>query len=49
MCEDGEAGLLDGPLGKSAGRGGPADRPEEVERLYRERYQGFTTKPSTSI
>ncbi len=42
--EDGEAGLLDGRLGKASGRRVPTDRAEEVERLYRERYQGFTVK-----
>jgi transposase-like protein len=42
--EGGEAGLLDGRLGKASGRRVPADRAEEVERLYRERYQGFTVK-----
>ena len=42
--EDGEAGLLDRRLGKASGRRVPADRAEEVERLYRERYQGFTVK-----
>ena len=42
--EDGEAGLLDGRLGKASGRRVPADRAEEVERLYRERYPGFTVK-----
>ena len=42
--EDGEAGLLDGRLDKASGRRVPADRAEEVERLYRERYQGFTVK-----
>ena len=42
--EDGEAGILDGRLGKASGRRVPADRAEEVERLYRERYQGFTVK-----
>src|SRR6202166_4987871 len=42
--EDGEVGLLDGRLGKASGRRVPADRAEEVERLYRERYQGFTVK-----
>jgi transposase len=42
--EDGEAGLLDGRLGKASGKRVPADRAEEVERLYRERYQGFTVK-----
>src|ERR1700733_9806023 len=43
--EEGEAGLLDRRLGKASGRRVPADRAEEVERLYRERYQGFTVKP----
>ena len=43
-CEGGEAGLLDGRLGKASGRRVPADRAEEVERLYRERYPGFTVK-----
>ena len=42
--EDGEAGLLDGRLGKASGKRVPTDRAEEVERLYRERYQGFTVK-----
>ena len=42
--EDGEAGLLDRRLGKASGRRVPSDRAEEVERLYRERYQGFTVK-----
>src|ERR1700688_2366652 len=42
--EDGEVGLLDGRLGKASGRRVPADRAEEVEGLYRERYQGFTVK-----
>src|ERR1700751_1295249 len=42
--EDGEAGLLDRRLGKASGRRVPADRAQEVERLYRERYQGFTVK-----
>ena len=42
--EDGEAGLIDRRLGKASGRRVPADRAEEVERLYRERYQGFTVK-----
>ncbi len=42
--EEGEAGLLDGRLGKASGRRVPADRAEAVERLYRERYQGFTVK-----
>ncbi len=42
--EEGEAGLLDRRLGKASGRRVPSDRAEEVERLYRERYQGFTVK-----
>ena len=42
--EEGEAGLLDRRLGKASGRRVPADRAEEVERLYRERYPGFTVK-----
>src|SRR4029077_5767967 len=41
---EGEAGLLDRRLGQASGRRVPADRAEEVERLYRERYQGFTVK-----
>ena len=35
---------MDRRLGKASGRRVPADRAEEVERLYRERYQGFTVK-----
>jgi hypothetical protein len=42
--EEGEAGLVNGRLGKASGRRVPADRAEEVERLYRERYPGFTVK-----
>jgi transposase len=42
--EAGEAGLLDGRLGKASGKRVPTDRAEEVEALYRERYQGFTVK-----
>ena len=42
--EEGEAGLIDRRLGKASGRRVPADRAEEVERLYRERYQGFTVQ-----
>jgi transposase len=42
--EEGEAGLLDGRLGKASGKRVPTDRAEEVEALYRERYQGFTVK-----
>ena len=47
--EEGEAGLVDRRLGKASGKRVPADRAEEVERLYRERYQGFTVGVSTSI
>ena len=42
--EDGEAGLADRRLGKASGKRVPSDRAEEVERLYRERYPGFTVK-----
>src|SRR6201985_3464147 len=42
--EEGEAGLVDRRLGKASGRRVPVDRAEEVERLYRERYQAFTVK-----
>jgi transposase len=42
--EDGEAGLVDRRLGKASGKRVPVDRAQEVERLYRERYQGFTVK-----
>ena len=42
--EEGEAGLVDRRLGKASGKRVPADRAEEVEALYRERYQGFTVK-----
>ena len=42
--EEGEAGLLDRRLGKASGKRVPSDRAEEVEALYRERYQGFTVK-----
>ena len=38
----GEAGLLDRRLGKVSGKRVPVDREEEVERLYRTRYSGFT-------
>ena len=37
--EGGEAGLLDQRLGKASGKRVPIDRAEEVEALYRERYQ----------
>ena len=42
--DDGEAGLLDRRLGKASGKRVPVDRADEVEALYRERYQGFTAK-----
>ncbi|HTR12667.1 MAG TPA: helix-turn-helix domain-containing protein [Roseiarcus sp.] len=42
--EEGEAGLLDRRLGRASGKRVPSDRAEEVERLYRERCQGFTVK-----
>lgn len=42
--DDGEAGLLDRRLGKASGKRVPVDGQAEVERLYRERYQGFTAK-----
>ena len=41
---DGEAGLLDRRLGKVSGSRVPADVEQEIERLYRTRYQGFTAK-----
>jgi transposase len=40
--EGGEAGLLDRRLGKVSGKRVPVDWAEEVERLYRTRYSGFT-------
>jgi len=44
-CEDeGEAGLLDRRIGKVSGKRVPVDRCEEVARLYRTRYQGFTAR-----
>ncbi len=42
--EGGEAGLLDRRLGKASGRQVPADEAMAVERLYRERFTGFTAK-----
>ena len=42
--EEGEAGLLDRRLGKASGKRVPVDRAEEVERLYRQHYAGFTAK-----
>ena len=45
--EEGEAGLIDRRLGQASGKRVPVDRAEEVERLYRERYQGFTVKAAS--
>lgn len=42
--EEGEAGLLDRRLGRRSGRAVAAETADEIERLYRERYQGFTAK-----
>ena len=42
--EEGESGLVDRRLCKASGRRVPSDRAEAVERLYRERYSGFTVK-----
>lgn len=42
--DGGEAGLLDRRLGKPSGKRVPVDREEEVERLYRTRYRGFTAR-----
>jgi transposase len=42
--EDGEDGLLDRRLGRRSGRAVPEDEAEEVGRLFRERYAGFTAK-----
>lgn len=42
--EDGESGLLDRRIGKASGKRVPVDRCEEVETLYRTRYQGFTAR-----
>lgn len=41
---DGEAGLIDRRLGRRSGRAVPDEVAFEVERLYRERYDGFTAK-----
>jgi transposase len=42
--EEGEEGLIDRRLGRRSGRAVPDDEAEEVERLYRERYAGFTAR-----
>lgn len=41
---DGEAGLVDRRLGKASPKRVPRDSEQEIERLYRTRYQGFTAK-----
>jgi transposase len=41
---DGEDALLDRRLGRCSGRAVPDEAATEVERLYRERYDGFTAK-----
>jgi transposase len=41
---DGEAGLLDRRLGKVSPQRVPRGSEQEIERLYRTRYQGFTAK-----
>ena len=41
---DGEAGLLDRRLGNPSAKRMPRDSEEEIERLYRTRYSGFTAK-----
>jgi transposase len=42
--EGGEAGLLDRRLGSVSRKRVPADSEQEIERLYRTRYKGFTAK-----
>jgi transposase len=42
--EDGKVGLLDRRIGKASGRWVPVDRCDEVERLYRTHYEGFTAR-----
>src|SRR4051812_17627935 len=42
--EEGEAGLTDRRLGRRSGRAVPEAAASEVERLFRERYAGFTVK-----
>ncbi len=41
---EGEAGLLDRRLGKASPKRVARDSAQEIERLYRTRYQGFTAK-----
>jgi transposase len=42
--EAGDSGLLDRRIGKVSGKRVPVDRCDEVEALYRTRYQGFTAR-----
>lgn len=42
--EEGEDGLVDRRLGRRSGRAVPDEEAAEVDRLYRERYAGFTAK-----
>jgi hypothetical protein len=42
--QEGEDGLIDRRLGRRSGRAVPEDAASQVERLYRERYAGFTAK-----
>jgi len=42
--EEGDAGLMDRRLGRRSGRAVPDATMDEVARLYRERYAGFTAK-----
>jgi transposase len=42
--EGGEDGLVDRRLGKASSKRVPVDRADEVERLYRTRYSGFTAR-----
>ncbi len=42
--EAGEEGLMDRRHGRKSGRAVPASDEEEIERLYKERYAGFTAK-----
>ena len=41
---EGDEGLVDRRLGRRSGLAVPEAKAEEVERLYRERYRGFTAK-----
>lgn len=42
--DEGEEGLRDRRLGRASGRAVPDDKRDEVARLYRELYDGFTAK-----